>query len=407
MKVLVLNSGSSSVKFQLFVSDDGAYSVLAKGMAQRIGLSGASLKCSCPAHADRPCPAVGRDVEIPDHAAAISQICEHLLADGCGAIRDLSELVGLGHRVVHGAERFTGSVLIDDEVVEGIEDCARLAPLHNPPALLGIKACADIFEGIPQVAVFDTAFYHTVPKRTFVYGIPIKYYDEHGIRKYGFHGTSHMYVAQEAAKILGKPFEETRVITCHLGNGCSITAVKDGEAVDTSMGLTPLGGVMMGTRPGDFDPYVPIFMSRELGIPIDEVDHALNKESGLKGICGKADMRDVKVGAEAGDEQCALALDMFVYRIARYIGAYSMVVGGPDAVVFTAGIGENDHELRSRILANAGFLGISIDSSRNAANELDISAPGAKVRTLVIPTNEELVIARETTRVVEAALARA
>ncbi len=401
MKVLVLNSGSSSVKFQLFECD-GGNEVLAKGVAERIGLEEPELSCSCPRKPKGTCDLVDPHPDIADHQAAIDVICRYLLSKECGVIRDLSELAGIGHRVVHGGERFTGSVLINDEVVHGIEECARLAPLHNPPALLGIRACSKIFANIPQVAVFDTAFYHTIPPECYMYGIPIDIYRKHQVRKYGFHGTSHMYVSQEAAKMLDKDPADTRIITCHLGNGSSITAVKGGTAVATSMGLTPLGGVMMGTRPGDLDPYVPIFMQRELGMSIDEVDRTLNKESGLKGICGRTDMRDVEEGAEAGDANCQLALKMFTYRISKYVGMYSMVLGGVDAIVFTAGIGENSPTVRARVIERAGYLGVAIDAEKNARNERDISTADAKVSVLVVPTNEELVIARETARLVDA-----
>lgn len=401
MKVLVLNSGSSSVKFQLFTFEGNEGKVLAKGIAQRVGQDGATLSCACHNSKNGQCKFDDVEESIPNHSAAINQVCQHLLDPHCGAIKDLSELSGLGHRVVHGGERFTGSVLIDDDVIDGIEACAKLAPLHNPPALLGIRAGAEIFEGIPQVAVFDTAFHHTIPEVAYTYALPHSLYTEYGVRKYGFHGTSHQYVAEEAARELGRPLEELRIITCHLGNGCSITAVKNGESVDTSMGLTPLGGVMMGTRPGDIDPYVPIYMHRELGMPIEEVDRTLNKESGLKGICGLTDMRDVEDAAEKGDAACRLALDMFVYRIARYIGSYAMVLGGVDAIVFTAGIGENDPWLRAKVLEKAAFLGAVVDPEKNAAKARNISASGATVATLVIPTNEELVIARETLRLVQ------
>jgi acetate kinase len=406
MKVLVLNSGSSSVKFQLFNFEGGDGKVVAKGIAQRVGQDGATLSCKCPNLKGDPCTFENIEESIPNHSAAINQVCQHLLDPVCGAISDLSEVSGIGHRVVHGGERFTGSVLIDDDVIEGIEDCAKLAPLHNPPALLGIRAGAEIFEGTPQVAVFDTAFHHTIPEAAFTYALPHRLYTEFKVRKYGFHGTSHQFVAEEAARELGRPLEELRIITCHLGNGCSITAVKNGESIDTSMGLTPLGGVMMGTRPGDIDPYVPIYMHRELGMPINEVDETLNKESGLKGICGLTDMRDVEAGAESGDAACALALEMFTYRIARYIGSYAMVLGGVDAIVFTAGIGENVPSLRAKVLERAGFLGVAIDPVKNAANARNISAAGATVATLVIPTNEELVIARETLRLVQEYSAR-
>jgi len=400
MKVLVLNSGSSSVKFQLF-EFDGKGTVLAKGLAERIGLSAPRLKIVCPTACDGRSEFEAEDIPMPDHRAAIDQICQYLLSKECGCLSDIAELAGIGHRVVHGGERFTGSVLIDDEVIAGIEDCSRLAPLHNPPALLGIRACADRFTDIPQVAVFDTAFHHTIPESTYIYGIPIKFYREHRIRKYGFHGTSHMYVAQETARLCERDIKDMKIITCHLGNGASITAVDGGLSVDTSMGLTPLGGVMMGTRPGDFDPYVPIYMHRECGIPIAEVDLTLNKKSGLKGICGLADVRDIVNRAKEGNKDCQLALRMYCYRIRRYVGMYAMVLGGVDAIVFTAGVGENNPELRGEILATAGFLGVEIDQERNSRNETVISTNASRVKVMVVPTNEELVIARETRNLVE------
>jgi len=307
MKVLVLNSGSSSVKFQLFEFDDGN-TVLAKGIADRIGLPDAEIVCTCERQAKGRCPAKDRrEADIPDHQAAIDSICKTLLSAECGAIQDLTELAGIGHRVVHGGERFTGSVIIDDAVIEGIEECVPLAPLHNPPALLGIRACAKIFENIPQVAVFDTAFHHTIPQKAYRYGIPKELYTKHRVRKYGFHGTSHYYVANEAARILGKPIQDLKIITCHLGNGCSITAVQGGKSIETSMGLTPLAGTMMGTRSGDIDPFIPFFMVKEVGMTVDEAEKTLNKESGLKGICGHNDVRDVIEGMEKGDKDCGLA----------------------------------------------------------------------------------------------------
>lgn len=399
MKVLVLNSGSSSVKFQLF-DVDGQGKVLAKGMAERIGLPQPMITCLCPRRPDNTCDAVAREAAIPDHAAAIDLICRCMLSEECGAIKSLSELVGIGHRVVHGGERFTGSVVINDDVLRHIEACSRLAPLHNPPALLGIRACSRIFKDTPQVAVFDTAFHHTIPPKAFMYAIPKTLYTKHGIRKYGFHGTSHSYVALEAARILGRDIKELKIITCHLGNGCSITAIQDGKVVDTSMGVTPLAGVMMGTRPGDIDPYIPLFMMKELGMTPDEVDKTLNKQSGLMGICNLTDIRDITAQAAQGNEDCALALDMFAYRVASYIGAYAMVMNGVDVIVFTGGIGENGADMRRRILRTAGHLGVAIDENKNRACDVNISAADATVATLVIRTNEELVIARETVRLV-------
>lgn len=402
MKVLVVNSGSSTVKFQLFEFDGGGR-VLAKGLADRIGQPAQGvLSCKCARTDNGSCPVNTVGVQsIPDHSKAIEAICNHLLSEKCGAIKDLSELAGIGHRVVHGAERFTSSVIIDDEVIQEIEECAELAPLHNPPALLGIRACAQIFQGIPQVAVFDTAFHHTIPRSAYRYGIPKPLYKEHRIRKYGFHGTSHYYVAYEAARILGRDIKGLKIITCHLGNGCSITAVEGGKSIETSMGLTPLQGVMMGTRSGDIDPYIPIFMIKNLGMSADEVDDMLNKKSGLKGLCGFNDVRDVIARMEQGDEDCRLALEMFTYRIAHYVGAYAMVMNGVDAIVFTAGIGEHAPLVRAKILERAQYLGVVIDPEKNAKNETNIAAKGSKVAVLVVPTNEELVIAQETKRLVE------
>ncbi|HOE66089.1 MAG TPA: acetate kinase [Candidatus Hydrogenedentes bacterium] len=405
MKVLVLNSGSSSVKFKVFDVNGGSQ-VIAKGSVERIGLTGSRIQCACCETDWKLCQrqAVFAKsnglVAVPDHGAAIDAICKTLLCSDCGVISDITEIVGIGHRVVHGGEEFTGSVIIDDDVLAGIRKCSRLAPLHNPPALEGIEACEKIFSGIPQVAVFDTAFHHTIPPQAYRYPVPKSMYTEYGVRKYGFHGTSHHYVALEAAKLLGQPLKDLRLITCHLGNGSSITAVDHGKSVETSMGLTPLGGVMMGTRCGDMDPYIPLFMIKEMGMTADEVDRTLNKQSGFEGVCGHADVRDCEALAAKGDPDAQLALEMFAYRVARFTGSYAMVMNGVDAIVFTGGIGERGAEMRSRILKQAGYLGVAIDEEKNARNERDISQDHATVRVLVIPTDEELMIARETARLV-------
>ncbi len=400
-KVLVLNSGSSSIKFKLFDAD-GGQEVRANGMAERIGLKGATIRYCCRVKEGGEYTTcymrTPENVDVPDHRIAIQLICQILLGEESGVLEDASELAAIGHRVVHGGERFSEAVVIDEDVLEGIRDCVRLAPLHNPPALAGIEAAQEHFAGIPQVAAFDTAFHQTMPPKAYLYGIPRKLYDEYGIRKYGFHGLSHQYVSKKAAEFLGKPIEDTRIITCHLGNGCSITAVQGGKSIDTSMGVTPLAGVMMGTRSGDLDPYIPLFMIKELGMSVDGVEHTLNRESGLMGICNHADLRDVEDLSAQGDSAAALALDMFAYRVARYIGQYAMVLGGVDAVVFTAGIGENNSVMRGRILKDAGYLGIAIDETLNAQHAVDISAASASVRTFVIPTNEEAVIVEETLR---------
>ncbi len=404
MKVLILNTGSSSVKYSVYACHDGNAKELTKGLVERVGSKNANIKCECCLEHDATC-AVHRigtpgTLDIPDHRAAIAAICDILVSDRCVVVDDLSEIAGIGHRVVHGGEEFSQSTLIDEAVIAGIEKCCKLAPLHNPPALQGIRACQEVFPGVPQVAVFDTAFHASLPAHAYRYPIPAALYRDHGVRKYGFHGTSHRYVSEQAIKVLDMPAEDTRIITCHLGNGCSISAVKGGRCIETSMGLTPLGGVMMGTRTGDLDPYLPLFMIKELGMDVDEVDTLMNKKSGLFGVCGQNDMRDILKRADEGDRDCQLAVSMFCYSIARFIGSYAMVLGGADAIVFTAGIGENNAALRARILENAGFLGCHVDPARNAVNAENISTDDSTCKALVIPTNEELVITTHTARIV-------
>lgn len=404
MKVLVLNTGSSSVKYRVYDCEDGRARDVARGIVERIGSATAEIRCSCASSTDTPCMALAAINEsesvISDHRAAINRICQILLCDACGILEDISEIRGIGHRVVHGGEQFSASTLIDRDVITAIEDCCRLAPLHNPPALQGIRACDEVFPGVPQVAVFDTAFHATIPPEAYHYPLPMELYKGHGVRKYGFHGTSHLYVSRKAVDLLDMPEEDTRVITCHLGNGSSISAVKGGKCIDTSMGLTPLGGVMMGTRPGDLDPYLPLFMTKALGMSVDEVDKTLNKKSGLLGICGHNDMRDIEERAEQGDAACQLALDMFANRIAHFIGSYAMAMNGCDAIVFTAGIGENDAAMRKRILENAGYLGCFVDDAKNDNKHVEISTQKSTCRAFVIPTNEELVIATDTAKLV-------
>lgn len=404
MKVLILNTGSSSVKYSIYECGNGDAHELAKGLVERIGGATANVKCDCCLEHDAQCAAcmlgTPGELNIPDHKAAISTICEILMSDQCGVVEDLSEIAGIGHRVVHGGEEFSDSTLINDAVLEGIEKCCKLAPLHNPPALQGIRACQEVFPGVPQVAVFDTAFHATIPPTAYRYPIPKQLYTEHGVRKYGFHGTSHRYVSERAIEMLDMPAEDTRVITCHLGNGCSISAVKGGKCVETSMGLTPLGGVMMGTRTGDLDPALALFMAKELGMSVADVDTMLNKKSGLLGVCGNNDMRDILKSAQAGDADCQLAVDMFCYSTARFIGSYAMVLGGVDAIVFTAGIGENNPYLRARILEKAGYLGCHVDAARNEGRETIITTDDSTCKALVIPTNEELVITTHTARIV-------
>jgi len=405
MKILVLNSGSSSVKFKVIELGE-TERTLAKGQVERIGQKNAALKCECCVAHNPSCAAQEISepgtLDVPDHESAIDLICRLLQSDRCSIVSDLSEIAGIGHRVVHGGEEFSNSALINAEIIAGIERCARLAPLHNPPALAGIRACIKFFrEGIPQVAVFDTAFHRTIPEKAFRYGVPKKYYTEHGIRKYGFHGTSHRYVSREAAKLLKQPIEQTKIITCHLGNGSSITAVLGGKSIDTTMGLTPLAGVIMGTRPGDLDPYIPIFMIKELGMSAEEVDTVLNERSGFEGICDHHDVREIEALMRQGDRDCALALDMFAYRVSRFIGGSAMALNGVDAIVLTGGIGENDAYMRERILQNAGHLGVKLDSERNIRNDQIITTDDSKVVVMVIPTDEELIIARDTAWEVE------
>ncbi len=400
MKILVLNSGSSSVKYKVIEIGE-TERTLTQGSVSRIGQENAELKCHCCLIHNPKCAVglLGKSdrLEVPNHEVAIDIICRLLQSDQCAVVKDLSEIAGVGHRVVHGGEEFSNSALIDEAVLEGIERCARLAPLHNPPALAGIRACMKVFgPDIPQVAVFDTAFHRTIPEKAFRYAIPADLYTRYGIRKYGFHGTSHRYVSREAAKLLKRPIEQTKIISCHLGNGSSITAVLGGCSIDTTMGLTPLSGLIMGTRPGDLDPYIPLFMIKELGMSADEVDRTLNRRSGFEGVCHHHDVREIEALMQQGNHDCALALDMFAYRTSRFIGGSAMALNGVDAIVFTGGIGEHDAFMRERILQNAGHLGVKLDSERNLRDELVISSDDSRVMVMVIPTDEELIIARDT-----------
>ncbi len=396
MKVLVINAGSSSLKYQLIDMDD--QSVLAKGLCERIGIEGSNLQ-----HTN-----VGADsktkIEKPmkDHGDAIQMVIDALVDEKIGVIKSMDEIGAVGHRVVHGAEEFANSCLITEAVMKALEKCTPLAPLHNPPNIIGINACTKIMPNVPQVAVFDTAFHQTMPAKAFMYALPYEYYEKDRIRKYGFHGTSHKYVAQEAAKFLGKAPEELKIVTCHLGNGSSISAVDGGKCVDTSMGFTPLDGVPMGTRTGSMDPAVVTYLLNK-GMTSAEVDNLMNKKSGVQGVSGvSSDFRDLAAAAAEGNERAQLALDMFTYQVKKYIGSYAAAMGGVDAVVFTAGVGENDAATRKAITDGLGFLGIEIDEAKNSTRgTVDITAEGAKVKTLVIPTNEELMIAIDTKKIVE------
>ncbi|MDR0817549.1 MAG: acetate kinase [Clostridiales Family XIII bacterium] len=393
MKVLVINCGSSSLKYQ--VLDMTNEELLGKGLVDRIGIDGSVLKHQ----------KVGADekyvVEKPlkDHKDAISLVFDALTDPEHGVIADIKEIGAVGHRVVHAGEKYSASVLIDEDVIKALEECIDLAPLHNPANLLGIAACRDLLPGTPEVAVFDTAFHQTMPPEAYTYAIPYDYYKKYGVRRYGFHGTSHRFIAQRAAELLGRDIADTNIVTAHLGNGSSIAAVKGGKVVDTSMGLTPLAGVAMGTRSGDIDPAILQFISQKEGGSIDDITNILNKKSGVLGISGvSSDFRDIEDAAAEGNEQAELALDVFRHTVRSFIGAYFFELGGADAIVFTAGVGENDPLSRSIILGGLEGLGIKIDEEKNKARgkETVISTGDSKVKVYLIPTNEELAIARDT-----------
>jgi acetate kinase len=401
MKIFVVNSGSSSLKYQLLDMDSGV--VMTTGLVERIGDAMGKVSQKSWPGTEREAE-VEREVAFPNHRAAMHTVVDLVTGADTGVIASSAEIDAIGHRVVQGGETLFKSTLIDDDVVEKIRENCHLSPLHNPANLVGIEVARELFAGVPQVAVFDTEFHQTMPAEAFMYPIPYKLYEDLRIRRYGFHGTSHRYVAQQAAAMLGKAEDEVNLVTLHLGNGCSMAAVRGGKCIDTSMGLTPLAGVMMGTRSGDIDPAIIPFLMKEKGLNMGEIDDILNKQSGLKGICGMNDMRDIHAAAEKGDKKAALAVDMFVYRIKKYIGAYYAVTGPLDALVFTAGIGENDEIVRARVCANLEHLGISIDPARNAGRKkvaTAIQADGSKVAILVIPTNEELAIAKATLSVLK------
>ena len=395
MKILVLNCGSSSLKYQLVDMDNEA--VLCKGLVERIGIEGSILKHEKDGMEGK------HIVEEPmkDHKDAIGHVLSAVADSKVGAVKEMSEIDAVGHRIVHGGEKFASSAVLTDEVVAAIKDCSDLAPLHNPANLMGVEACKAILPDVPMVAVFDTAFHQTMPKKSFMYGLPHELYTKHGVRRYGFHGTSHLYVSQKAAEMLGKKPEEVKIITCHLGNGASITAVDGGKSVDTSMGLTPLEGLIMGTRCGDIDPAIIPFVMKKEGLDADGVDRLRNKESGVYGLTGISS--DVWVLADAageGNELAINALDAYAQRVKKYIGAYAAEMNGVDAIVFTAGLGENGISMREKICADMDFMGIKLDAEKNNVRGKDrvISADDSKVKVLLIPTNEELMIARDTLR---------
>jgi acetate kinase len=396
MIVLVINAGSSSLKYQLLNAATG--DVLAKGGAERIGLNDAIIK-----HSRESSETVDLPVDMPNHRIAVQAVLTVLTSDEHGSLKSMNEIDAVGHRVVHGGEKFATSVLITPEVKRAIRACSDLAPLHNPPNMTGIEACEESMPGVPQVAVFDTAFHQTMPSKAFMYALPYELYERLGIRKYGFHGTSHSYVAQRAAAILGKPVESLKIITCHLGNGSSIAAIQDGRSIDTSMGLTPLAGLCMGTRCGDIDPAIVTFLMEKENMDGKAIDDLMNKKSGVVGISGvSSDFRDLYIAAGEGHRRASLALDMFKYQCRKFIGAYAAALGGVDVVVFTAGIAENTADIRLGACEGLGYMGIQIDPYKNAAvraREALISTDESRVKVMVIPTNEELAIARETARI--------
>ena len=398
MNILVINCGSSSLKFQLI--DMTTEAVQAKGLCERIGIDGSRIVYT---------PAGGEKMTIespmPTHTEAIKLVLDCLTNAEYGVIKSLKEINAVGHRVVHGGEKFASSTIITDEVIKVIEECNELAPLHNPANLIGINVCRELMPGVPMVGVFDTAFHQTIPKKAYLYGLPIKAYTDYKIRRYGFHGTSHSFVSKRVAEFLGKPVEDLKTIVCHLGNGASICAVDGGKSVDTSMGFTPLAGLVMGTRSGDIDPAILEYYANKEGLTLSEVTTVLNKKSGMEGLTGgKSDFRDLEEGYEAGDQACIDAIEVFCYNVARFVGAYAASLNGVDVIAFTAGIGENSGFVRGKICEYLGYLGITIDAEQNSkrGEDIIISTPDSKVTVCVIPTNEELMIARDTKALVEA-----
>ena len=395
MNVLVINCGSSSLKYQLIDSQTEA--VLAKGLCERIGIDGRLV------YEKAGCDKEVTEAAMPTHKQAIQLVLDALVNPATGAIADLSAIDAVGHRVVHGGEKFATSTVLTEEVINVIEECNDLAPLHNPANLIGIRACQELMPNVPMVAVFDTAFHQTMPEVAYMYGLPYEYYEKYSVRRYGFHGTSHSYVSKRAADILGKDYSELKTIVCHLGNGASICAVNGGKSVDTSMGLTPLEGLIMGTRSGDVDPSILDFIAQKENLTLSEVMNVLNKKSGVEGVSGvSSDFRDLAAAAAEGNKRAALAIDAFAYRVVKYIGAYVAAMNGVDAICFTAGLGENDAATRAKIVANLEYLGIAIDEEANntRGKEIVISTADSKVKVLTIPTNEELAICRETVALV-------
>lgn len=396
MKILVINCGSSSLKYQLI--DAANEEVLAKGQCERIGIDGSLFTYQKAGSDKKTC-----QIDQPDHKSSISIVLKALTDKENGVIGDLAEIGAVGHRLVHGGEEFAASTLITEEVIRVVESCNDLAPLHNPANIIGVNACRELMPETPMVGVFDTAFHQTMPPEAYIYGIPYEYYKRDKVRKYGFHGTSHSYVSKRTAEILGMDYNKAKIIVCHLGNGASVCAVDGGKSVETSMGLTPLMGLVMGTRSGEIDPGVMEYLGKKENLSFEEIMTMLNKRSGVLGISGiSSDFRDVDIAAQDGDKLAQLALQVYVHRVRSYVGAYIAVMNGVDAIVFTAGVGENDPIARKEIMKNFGYMGISIDEEKNTARgkETIISTEDSKVKVLVVPTNEELMIARDTLRIV-------
>ena len=398
MNVLVINCGSSSLKFQLINAE--TENVLAKGLCERIGIDGRLTYQPAGGEKEK------SDLAMPTHTEAIQFVIDALTNEKTGVVKSLDEIGAVGHRLVHGGEKFASSVVITDEVKKAVEECNDLAPLHNPANLIGVAACEKLMPGTPMVAVFDTAFHQTMPEKAYMYGLPYEYYEKYKVRRYGFHGTSHSFVSKRAAEVMGKSYDEVKTIVCHLGNGSSVSAVLNGKCVDTSMGLTPLEGLVMGTRSGDIDPAIMEFIAKKENLDIEGVMELLNKKSGVFGISGglSSDFRDLTDAMNAGDKKAKIAMDVFSYRVAKYIGSYAAAMNGVDDIVFTAGIGENDDYVREEVCKYLGYLGVDFDSEANAGlrgKEAELTKEGSKVKVFVIPTNEELAIARETLALVK------
>ena len=396
MNVLVINCGSSSLKYQ--VINSGTEGVLAKGLCERIGIDGRLVYE--PAGGEKEIT----QADMPTHKQAIQMVIDALINEKTGVIKSLDEIGAVGHRIVHGGEKFAASAIITDEMIQAVEACSDLAPLHNPANLIGVRACQELMPHTPMVGVFDTAFHQTMPKEAYLYGVPYEYYENYAVRKYGFHGTSHSYVSKRAAVLLDKPYESLKTIVCHLGNGASVCAVKNGKSVDTSMGLSPLEGLVMGTRSGDIDPSAVEYIAKKENLDLAGVLNVLNKKSGVMGLSGvSSDFRDLEAAEKAGNARAATAQQVFNYRVLKYIGAYAAAMNGVDCICFTAGLGENNGVIRKQICESLAFLGIQIDDEANSkrGEEIVISTPESKVKVLVIPTNEELAIARETVALVK------